>query len=134
MAKRGLLMAVALVGAIILLLVLTVPLLAEKIASRKLELKAAASRDIALLLDTIYACPYDIELEYDFDLTGFTVEVSDNKVKIYDASYSAPENDPFLAQYSFVPVNGNPDFTLGNPKKLFFRKTGGILTLKDENI
>jgi len=119
MRKRGhMLVIIALITTVIAIFVfLTFPNLAKDIKTGKIILKEASARDIALIIDTIYAYPYDMEVEYNVDLSDFVVQISQNTVKIRDA------------EYSFVPVNDNPDFALNRPKKIIFTKTDGKLTV-----
>lgn len=101
--------------------------IAKNYGTGKIALKTAAARDIALILDTIYSYPYDIQIDYDYDLSDFIVEIYDNKVEIYDAEYSTPEADFTSAEYSFVPVDDNPNFVLDEPTEIVFEKKNGIL-------
>jgi len=62
--------------------------------------------------------------------------ISQNKIKIYDASSVSLDasnqiqgKDKTFSQYSFVPVNDNPDFTFEGPKKLIFSKKEGKLII-----
>lgn len=121
MKKRGsMLVFIAIIVLVIALFVfLMMPKIAKTIASGKYALKVATARDIALILDTIYAYPYDIRLDYDTDLSGL-------EVKIFDKLVTVQENDldPTLAKYPFVPIiNDNPDFLLRSPRKIYFYKT-----------
>ena len=131
MAKRGsMLVFISIITLLIALFVGVVyPMIAKAYASGEVALKVAAARDIALILDTVYASPYDIELNYDFDLSKFVVKISADKVEIDDPSFGAPESDPTLASYSFVPVDDKPNFILNNPKKIVFKKEKGVLTV-----
>lgn len=127
-----------LIGLITLFLVISViiifPLIARNLGG-KFALKTAAARDIALTLDTIYAYSYDIELEYDFDLSDFVVEISENIVKIHEQKHvvvignNLEGSDPVPGKYNFVPVNDKPNFVLDKPKKLVFKKENDILTV-----
>lgn len=130
MAKRGSMLGYIFIITLVvgLLVAVIYPKIAKDYASGKVALKTAAARDIALILDTIYASPYDVKIEYDYDLSDFTVEISEKKVKIYDPSYGAVD-DPTVAQYPFVPVGSGLDITLDQPKKIVFEKKNGILTV-----
>ena len=137
MRKRGQLINIALITIVVAAIVgLSYPYIAKSLATGKTALKVAAARDIALILDTIYAYPYDIELEYDVDLSKFIVEISENSVKVYDASLVKISNDNKLsgkdiifAQYSFVPANEKPNFIFDKPKRLVFKKENGELEI-----
>ena len=131
MAKRGSMIAVITLAILVIALFvfIAIPQIAKVYASGKAALKTASARDIALILDTIYAYPHDIELEYNFDLSDFKVSISNNKVKVYDKSYGSPGSDPTLAQYDFVSVNDAPNFPLDQPKKIIFKKVEGVLAI-----
>jgi len=116
------------IAIIILVAALFVVFALPKINPGKIALKTAAARDIALILNTIYVYPYDIEMQYDFDLSEFVIEVSQQKVRIYDPSFGVAK-DPTAAEYPFVPVNDNPNFILDKPSKIIFKKEKGVLTV-----
>src|SRR3989338_10062074 len=100
MKKRGgsTLVLIAIVTLLIALFVLVVyPMIAKAYASGKMALKVSAARDIALILDTMYAYPYDMEIEYNFDLSDFTIKITGTKVEIRDASFGFIGNDPTTA-------------------------------------
>ncbi len=127
MKKRGsMLIFLAVVSILVALFVfVAMPMIAKAYASGKIALKAAAARDIALLLDAMYSHPYDIKVEYDIDLSDFKVEISNKEVKIESLSVSV---DPIAAKYPFVPINDNPDITLNQPIKIIFEKKSGKLS------
>lgn len=130
MAKRGsMLVFISIITLLIALFVGVVyPMVAKAYSSGEVALKVAATRDIALILDTIYSSPYDIKLNYDFDLSKFVVKIYDNKVEIYDSSFGLGK-DPTAAQYPFVPVGSGLDITLDSPTKIVFEKKNGVLTV-----
>lgn len=129
MTKKGMgIILISLIGIIVALFVfLVIPEIAKTYASGKVALKVAAARDIALILDTMYAYPYDMEFEYNVDLSDFVVEISENNVVIKIASLSA---DPTDAVYSFVPINDVPSYILQNPQKIIFKKLDGRIGCK----
>ena len=140
MQKRGQLVFIALITIIMAAIVaFSYTCIAKSLATGKTALKVSAARDMALIIDTIYAYPYDVELEYDIDLSKFIVEISENNVKIYDASLVKLEEDkitgrdPFFAQYSFSPVSEEPNFIFDKPKKLVFKKENGKLLVTQQN-
>jgi hypothetical protein len=100
-----------------------------------MALKTAATRDMALIIDAIYSSPYDIEIDYDYDLSKLIVDISQSSVKIYDASLVSVDNgiiqgsDPNFAKYSFVPVDDNPNIILDRPKRILFSKTDDGLNI-----
>ena len=103
---------------------IAIPAVAKAYASGKIALKAASSRDIALLLDAMYSSPFDSKVEYNVDLSDFKVEVSNNEVKVESLSLSV---DPKASKYPFVPINDNPTFIISKPKKIVFEKKAGKL-------
>ncbi len=105
------------------------PMIAKSYATGKVALKTAAARDIAFVIDSMYVYPYDIQIDYDYDLSDFMVKISDNNVEIYEASFATAESDPTLAKYTFVSVDDNPNFILDKPTEIVFKKENGILTV-----
>lgn len=108
----------------------------KKFAKKEISLKAASAKNIALMIDTIYAYPYDMEIEYDIDLSKFVVEISENSVKIHDSSLVNVDSnkklvgkDENFAQYGFVPINDDPTFIFDKPKDFIFKKIDGKLTI-----
>lgn len=127
-AKKGggMLIFLAIVSILTALFVfVAMPMIAKAYASGKIALKAAAARDIALLLDSTYSSPFDIKAEYDIDLSDFRVAISNKEVSIESPSLSA---DPSAEKYPFVPINDDPNIILNNPKKIIFEKKNGVLS------
>jgi len=137
MSKRGQLEAVFLILLVIGIVgALSLYYNTKLFEADKTNLKITAVRDIALIIDTIYASPHDLEVEYDIDLRKFIVDISQNKIKIYDASSVSIDSnskilgkDRFFAQYSFAPVDDSLQFIFDGPKKLTFSKINGKLTI-----
>ena len=130
MNKRGQMVIIAIIIVVIAVFVgITYPKIAKSLGTGKVALKTAAARDIAFIIDSIYSFPYDVQLEYDYDLSDFIVKISYNTVEIYEAQYSTPEKDLTSAAYSFVPVKDSPEFILNKPKKIVFKKTGDKLEI-----
>ena len=128
MKKKGnMLVFLAIISVLVAIFVfIAMPKIAESYASGKIALKIVAARDIALTLNTIYAYPYDVKMDYDVDLSDFTVKIADKEVQVSFASLSI---DPKPAEYPFVPVGENPNFILNKPKKIAFGKKEGKLTV-----
>jgi hypothetical protein len=137
MRKRGQLVVISLITIIVSAVVfISLIYISKSLATGKAALKVAAARDIALTIDTVYAYPYDMEFEYDVDLSKFIVDISENSVKVYDASLVKIDkdkniigNDLMLAEYAFAPANEKPHFILERPKKLSFKKENNKLYL-----
>jgi len=142
MTKRGQLFLIAIITMVVAAAIgVTYPRIAKAYTTGAISLKISAARDIALTIDTIYAYPYDMELEYGLDLSKYIVEISGDSVRIYDKSFVRLSGnkvqgiDPKFAQYSFVPGNENLNFLLDGPKLIIFSKTDGKLNIiKNENI
>lgn len=119
MSKRGAVMLfIMIIGLVVSVIVAFMfPIIAKAYASGNIILKVAAARDIAITIDTIYAYPNDLELEYDVDLSKFDVEISDNVVNVDGA------------EYGFVPIGDSPNVILNRPKKIVFQKENDILTI-----
>lgn len=123
MGKRGNLafkfLMILTISAILLILY---PKVAESFAKGELAKKTIAAREIALLLDTMYSYPYTMTIDYDINLMGFTLEISDQTVAVYDTKLGKTI-DPSLANYRFFTTRGdNPKFTIENSKKIRFKK------------
>ena len=136
MKKRGQLVFITIIVLVVALLVgLLYPKIAKTLATGDMALKTAATRDMALIIDAIYSSPYDIEIDYDYDLSKLIVDISQSSVKIYDASLVSVDNgiiqgsDPNFAKYSFVPVDDNPNIILDRPKRILFSKTDDGLNI-----
>jgi hypothetical protein len=138
MSKRGQIVLIALITIVIAAIVgLTYPRIASAYATGAFSLKVSATEDIALIIDTIYAYPYDVEVEYEVDLSKFIIAVSDGKVKLYGSSFVSLDSsnkivgiDPIFSQYPFLPGNENINFILDKPKKIKFIKNDGKLSIK----
>ena len=112
------------IGSAILAVVffVAIPAIAKACSSGKIALKIVAARDIALLLDAMYAYPYDMEIDYGINLKDLRINIAQNSVKTELTSF---EFDPTSASYPFVALNDNPDYTLHNPEKIIFKKENG---------
>ena len=142
MQKRGQLVIIALITLLVAaFVVFSYIQIARSLSTGKTALKVSAARDIALIIDTLYAYPYEVELEYDVDLSLFIVEISENSVKIYDSSFVKMESDNkvtgrdiLFAQYNFAPTAGEEfeelNFIFDKPKKLIFKKINGKIKIE----
>jgi len=115
------------------LVVFVFPTEAKAIISGQESTKTVASREIALILNTICSYPQDIEIEYDLKLNDIVIEIKDDKVTAHNKAFVsiAPNKDvsgkdPQSKEHSFVcPIKLT--FSLDEPKKILFKK-------KDNNI
>lgn len=128
MSKRGaMLVLITMITLIVAIVVaLMFPFATKSITSGEAILKTIASKDIALIIDTIYAYPYDMEVEYDVDLSGFVVVISQNSVMIDNQE---PGSFVRVNDENFPIRSGINTMTLDNPEKIFFRKEDGKLTI-----
>jgi hypothetical protein len=141
MRKRGQLVFNSLVGIILgSIAFVMLPMIGKACATGEICLKAAASKDIALIIDSIYSYPYNIQIEYDYDLKGLIVDISQGSVKIYRKSSVTLEGneikeirrDPTLKKYEFAPINNyveDLNIVLDQPKTIIFKKEDGKLTI-----
>ena len=64
--------------------------------------KAAVARDIALLLEGLYAAPGDVEFIYPTELSGYGVKVQDNIVSVFYSGMELLEAD--VESYGYVGI------------------------------
>jgi uncharacterized protein YpmS len=129
MRKKGAIILITLVIVLVgLFVVFVIPSVAKEYASGKIALKNAAARDIALILDTLYAYSLDIELKYNYDLSGFSVEIEDSKVKI--SSINKRFSDPAPGEYYFEGSDKELQFEKENPQLLTFNKIDGEINIR----
>ena len=136
MAKRGQIVFKALIVLLIsAIIIILYPIMGQTHANREISKNTIAAREIALIIDTLYSYPYDVVVYLDKDLSGLTVDFSDENIKIYDTKLGK-KFDPALAEYRFFTTGFNVIETkLESPKRIKFEKTKNILIVKkDENI
>lgn len=138
MKKRGSMLTIiaifgVLVGGIVLYAYIKI---SEVYGTGQIAVKTAATRDIALILDTMYAYPYDMEITYEsYDLSEFIIVISQNSVKMYNADFVTLEDneikgkDLTSTKYSFTPVNDELDLILDRPAEIIFKKINGELII-----
>lgn len=141
MRKRGQLILNSLIGIILgSIAFVALPLIGKACATGEICLKAAASKDIALIIDTLYSSPYDIEIQYDYNLKGLVVDISQGSVKIYGKSSVTLEGneikelrrDPTLKKYGFAPISNSVEdlnIILNQPKTIIFKKVNGEIII-----
>lgn len=131
MAKRGRLEYKALIILIISAVVFIFFLyIGQSYANSDVYKKGIASREIALIIDSMYAYPYDSTIYYERDLAGFTLEIADGKVIVYNKGFNK-KNDPTLAEYAFF-VTGvnNANIKLEDSKKIKIQKNMNNLIIE----
>lgn len=134
MTKRGTLTLIAIAGIIMgAIVLLTFLKVSELYATGRITAKVAATRDIALVIDAIYSFPHDVTLEYEYDLSDFIVEISQNSVRIYSESSLDDEGEirgnEKPKPHAFVPADDDPSIILDRPRKIVFEKEDGVLTI-----
>ncbi len=89
------------------------------------------ARDMALLIDTIYASPGDVEYVYDLSAfyskgMSFDLKIKDRHVTVYDSGYKNPYT------YVFAVKEGEEieDFEAEGPKAVRFLKKGGKISME----
>ena len=135
-SKRGTLTLIAIGGIIVAAIVLLTFLkISELYATGRITAKVAATRDIALVIDAIYSYPYDTTLDYNYDLSDFIVEITQNDVRIYSTLFVTLDDEGNIQgdekpkPYPFVPTDDDPSVILDRPNGIHFEKKGGILTI-----
>src|SRR4030042_860594 len=89
------------------------------------------ARDMALLIDTLYASPGDVEYVYDLsaiksELNKFDFEIKDGYVTVYDSGFKKPQ------AYRFAEKEGYEihDFRAEAPKAVKFVKKGNEISMQ----
>ncbi len=133
MIKRGQLVLKALIVLVIsAAIIILYPYIGAQFGSRDVYKREIAAREIALIIDTLYAYPYDVTISYEKDLTGLSLEISDNKIKIYGARFNNYLLDPSNRKYDFIPTGAiKTKLKLENPEKIKFEKLNGELSVNE---
>ena len=134
MAKRGqLVVKLIIVLFFSLVVIIAYPYIGKQFGSGESYKKEIAAKEIALIIDTLYAYPYDAVIYYEKDLTGLAVQISDNDVIIYDSRFSNSNLDPTYRKYSFYPTGTNKiQMKFDNPKRIKFEKSKEkLIIIKD---
>ncbi len=88
--------------------------------------KSFISRDIALVIGTIYASPEDVEYVYSMEKydNKFDVEIDpDGHVRVYDSGYKSPQ----AYEFSYMKDEKIPEFRASGPSAIKFVKKGGVI-------
>lgn len=134
MAKGSLIVRAIIFIVMSLVILVSLIYIGKSYGSGDVYKKEIAAKEIALILDTLYAYPYDIVVNYNKDLTGLIVEISDNKVIVYSAEFSRRNLDLAFKEYEFVPTTMNKiQAKLESPKRIKFEKSkDSMIVTKDE--
>lgn len=101
MKKRGFLSIKALIIVIICAIIIIAFIQAGKsLGSRDNYYKEAAAKDIALIIDSLYATPGDATIRYEQDLSKHTVWVQDTTVIVYKTTFG--RSDITKGIYRFI--------------------------------
>ena len=105
--------------------------------SQDIFFKSALARDLAIMIDALYALPGDVYIEYPIDLDpadfrGYGIKITPNKVTIFSSEVG--EFDASSASYHFTGMEGlDPSITLLDPNKLIIRKEGNLIIFSGED-
>ena len=91
-------------------------------AKQELYFKAAVARDVALMIDTLYDMPGDVNFIYPIDLTNYGIRISGNEVRVYRGELGPL--DVTASSYRFFGVNKKIDVKLDKAKRIKFEKKG----------
>lgn len=135
MAKASLIVRAIIFLVVSLVIMSSLIYIGRAFGSGEVYKKAIAAKEIALTIDTLYIYPYDMAVYYEKDLTGLIVEISDNKVTVYNAGFNSKNFDPTFKEYYFVPATANKiSAKLENLKRIKFEKSKDLLTIKKDEI
>ena len=129
MKKRGQLVYKAIISLVVSAIIIAAFISAGKsYGSNEASFKLAIAKDIALLIDVIYAYDGDIIFNYPNDISGFEIDIRDGLVRVY--SKSQGRND-VTAQSYFYSGNAKEslDFSIINSKFIRFEKSNGKLKI-----
>ena len=127
MKKRGQLVYKGLIIAIVCVMVILAFVQAGKsYGSKDVFYKLAVAKDLALIIDELYAVPGDVAISYQNDLSKYGVYVNGNSVKVY--SINTGLLDVTSGQYTFFGPKIE-ETKIENPKPLLISKIKGKITL-----
>lgn len=131
MNKRGVERSLFLVGEIVGAALVAVLLISNAMqwTSTERPYKEYLAKDIALSIDSIFASPGNIIVNYTSNLTDYSVNLTGNSVSIYnsDLEQSNKITRKFVPSEN-IEVN---EITLEKPKNIFFMKTGNEIFIDD---
>ena len=133
MEKRGQLVYKALVVIIGSALIITGFLQAGKsYASQEVFYKLAIAKDLALTIDLLYSLPGDIKYVYPNGVSGYDIEIGENKVTVYDTNQG--KLDTNQKSYNYVGSESYPvNAYIKNQKFVKFEKTNSVITISGIN-
>ena len=130
MKKRGQLVYKALIVIVIAaFIIFFFPYVGKVYGSGEAYSKLAVAKDLALLVDTLYAYPGNIYVVYSTDLTGYTIKISSNEIIVYDSEIG--EIDPTAGIYKFIKTDEKIiEAEIKSPKSLAFNKENNEIKIK----
>jgi len=135
MAKGSLVVRAIIFIVMSLVILASLIYIGKSYGSGEIYKKEIAAKEIALLINTLYAYPYDMVVNYDKDLTGFIIDISDNKVVVYNAEFNRKDLDSTFREYEFVPTTFNKiKVKLESPKRIKFEKSKDLLSVQKDEI
>ncbi|MBU4284235.1 MAG: hypothetical protein KJ968_03940 [Nanoarchaeota archaeon] len=130
MNKRGVSRSLFLVGEIVGAALVAVLLISNAMqwTSTERPYKEYLAKDIALSIDSIFASPGNIIVNYTGNLTDYSVDLTGNSVSIYDDLKQNSEITRKFVPSENIEVNG---ITLEKPKNIFLAKAGDEIFISD---
>lgn len=128
--KRGAAVLVMFQAAELVLLgiaILCLVLIMFKLSETSYE-KNFMARDLALLIDTIYASPGELEYTYDMKGYKFDLEIKDGHVNVYDSGFKSPQSYRF-AEKEDIEIEGFRT-PAGAPSAVKFVKKGDKIKIE----
>ena len=131
MQKRGFFSLKGLIMAIVVAIVILAFIQAGKsFGSMDIYFRDAVAKDIALIVDSLYATSGDATIRYGEDLSKHTVWIKDNIVAIYKTSEG--KTDIIPRRYRFIGANID-ETRIKNPSNLVIEKRDNKISLYNKN-
>lgn len=129
MEKRGQLVSRAIFAVIAsAIIVVSFRSVGEAYGTEEAYYKLAVAKDLALTIDLLYSLPGDVEYIYPNDVSGYDIELKDNKVSVF--KHDSNKLDPSIGIYEFVGISSDkPNFIVKNEKFVKIRKIGNNVAI-----
>ena len=130
MKKRGQLIYKALIVVIIAAFIaFFFPYVGKVYGGGEAYSKLAVAKDLALLVNTLYAYLGDSYVVYSVDLDGYTIKISSDKIIVYDSEIG--EIDPTAGIYKFIKTDEKIiEAEIKDPKSLAFDKSNNEIKIE----
>lgn len=127
MKKRGFLSIKALIIVIICAIIIIAFIQAGKsLGSRDNYYKEAAAKDIALIIDSLYATSGDATIRYEQDLSKHTIWIQSTTVIVYKTTFGRSDITKGIHRF----IGSSIDETVvRNPKTLIIEKRNNIISI-----